>query len=360
MSAPPSGANQSKGGSWYVARAMSRSDPREDGIRNSASETVPRDRRRSPRFRPTPFLARRVVAVGGGKGGIGKSLLSASLGIELARRGKRVVLLDFDLGGANLHTCLGMAQPDRTLSDFVLRRVETLPELLLETGTPNLSLVSGAADALAIANPMHQQKLRLLRAVQALDVDVAILDLGAGSHHNVLDFFLFADHGIITVVPEPTSIENAYRFLKAAFFRRLRALERVYGLGRILEDATREHATRLPSPARIIEMVASDDAGAGAEVAEAVRDFHPLVVVNQVREVEDLSVGEGVCLAWRRFFGLDLQYLGYLRHDPAAREALRERRPLLLDGEASLLAEDVRALADKLLALPEPVREVAP
>lgn len=315
------------------------------------------DRRRAPRFRPTPFLARRIVAVGGGKGGIGKSLFSASLGLELAGRGQSVALLDFDLGGANLHTCLGLRQPQRTLSDFVLRKVDALPDVLVETGVPGLRLVSGASDALAMANPMHQQKLRLLRAVQALDVDVAILDLGAGSHHNVLDFFLFADHGIVTLVPEPTSIENAYRFLKAAFFRRLRALERVYDLGGVLEQATREHATKVPSPARIIEMVAQEDTGAGAELADAVRDFHPLVVVNQVREAADLTVGEGVCLAWRRFFGLELDYLGYLRHDPSALEALREQRPLLLERRETPLGQDVAAIADKLLSIPAPRRE---
>lgn len=311
-------------------------------------------RRASPRFKPAPFRARRIVAIGGGKGGIGKSLLSASLGIELAQRGLRVALLDFDLGGANLHTCLGVDQPPRTLSDFVLRKVETLPEVAVETGVPGLSLFSGAADALTMANPMHQQKLRLLRAVQGLDVDVAVLDLGAGTHVNVLDFFLFADHGIITVVPEPTSIENAYRFLKAAFFRRLKALESVYGLGRLVEEATRAHATRLPSPAQLLEMVTAQDADAGAELADAMRDFHPLVVVNQVRESSDLAVGEGVCLAWRRFFGLELDYLGYLRHDPAAWETLRERRPLLLERRQQPMAEDVTALADKLLALPWP------
>src|SRR3954451_15556884 len=78
--------------------------------------------------------ARRILAVGGGKGGIGKSLISANLGIELARRGLKVAVLDFDLGGANLHTCLGVDQPRLTLSDFVMRRVETLGEVLTDTG----------------------------------------------------------------------------------------------------------------------------------------------------------------------------------------------------------------------------------
>lgn len=329
---------------------MSRSDRPREPTETPSSDS----RRRGVRFRPAPFLARRIVAVGGGKGGIGKSMLSASLGIELAQRGLKVALLDFDLGGANLHTCLGMDQPAKTLSDFVLRKVETLAEVAVPTGIEGLSLISGASDALAMANPMHQQKLRLLRAVQGLDVDVALLDLGAGTHINVLDFFLFADHGIITLIPEPTSIENAYRFLKAAFFRRLKALESVYGLGRLVDEATRTQANRLPSPAQVLEMVRARDADAGEELAEAMKDFHPLVVVNQVREAGDLSVGEGVCLAWRRFFGLELEYLGYLRHDPSAWEANRERRPLLLGAEDHPLAHDVAAIAEKLLALPWP------
>jgi flagellar biosynthesis protein FlhG len=316
-------------------------------------------RHRGVRFAPRPFRARRIVAVGGGKGGIGKSLLSSSLGIELSRRGLSVALLDFDLGGANLHTCLGLSRPARTLSDFVLRRVETLEEVLVPTGIEGLSLVSGAGDALSMANPMHQQKLRLLRAVQGLDVDVALLDLGAGTHNNVLDFFLFADHGIIAMVPEPTTIENAYRFLKAAFFRRLKALESLHGLGELVDEAARANAAKLPSPAQFLADVKARDEGAADELAEAMANFQPLVVVNQVRETADLEVGEGVCLAWRRFFGLELGYLGYLRHDPSAWEANRERRPLLLERESSPLALDVAALADKLLALPQPREEGA-
>ena len=179
----------------------------------------------SPRV-PTPkkVRARRVIAVGGGKGGIGKSLLSANLGIALARRGAKVVLADLDLGGANLHTCLGVPQPRGSLSDFIERRVASLSELLVPTPHENLSLLSGAMDGLEAANPRHQQKSKLLRNLRNLDVDYVLLDLGAGTAFNVLDFFLVADTGIVVMLPEPTSIENAYRFIKSAFFRRLQAL----------------------------------------------------------------------------------------------------------------------------------------
>src|SRR5687768_3047212 len=173
---------------------------------------------------PSKSRARKVIAVGGGKGGIGKSLVSANLGIALAGRGASVVMLDADLGGANLHTCLGVAQPTVSLSDFIDNRVGRLEDTIVSGGVERLGLIAGAHDTLDAANPKHAQKARLLRHLRALDVDYVILDLGAGTTFNVLDFFLAADLGLVVLLPEPTSIENAYRFIKAAFFRRMLGL----------------------------------------------------------------------------------------------------------------------------------------
>ena len=81
-----------------------------------------------------PASPRQIWSVGGGKGGIGKSLLTAALGWHLARLGKRVVLVDADLGGANLHTCLGLSGPSRSLADLMTRRYEHIEEVLTDTG----------------------------------------------------------------------------------------------------------------------------------------------------------------------------------------------------------------------------------
>ena len=165
-----------------------------------------------PKAAPDVDRRQTIIAIGGGKGGIGKSLLAANMGVHLVRNGKRAVLVDADLGGANLHTCIGIKPPEITLSDFVNRKVDVLEDVVSETGIPGLGLVSGALDFLGAANPKYTQKLRLLREIARLDVDYVIVDLGGGTGFNILDFFLIADHGILTVIPEPTSIENAYRF----------------------------------------------------------------------------------------------------------------------------------------------------
>src|SRR5437762_4963422 len=90
--------------------------------------------------------ARHIIAVGGGKGGVGKSLLAANLGIYLAQLGKKVVLLDADLGGANLHTFVGVERPAVTLGDFLNQSVGRLRECVVETAIKDLGLVSGQGD----------------------------------------------------------------------------------------------------------------------------------------------------------------------------------------------------------------------
>lgn len=295
----------------------------------------------------------RIIGVGGGKGGIGKSLLSASLGIELSRRGKRVVMIDADLGGANLHTCLGIEQPAVGIGDFFERRVARLEDVLTPTGIENLTLVSGAKDPLEVANPKHHQKLRLLRGIQTLDADVAILDIGSGTSFNVLDFFLVADDGILTLVPEPTSVENGYRFLKAAFYRRLKTVEKVYGLEELLQSVGRSVGAGSLSlgPRALLAEVLKRDAAVGRLLESEMQRFRPRLVVNMARTPGDVEVGDAVVAAWRKFFGLEMDYLGCIGYDEEVWRCVRLKRPLLVQSASGITAAAVRAIVDRLLRL---------
>lgn len=298
---------------------------------------------------PAARRARRVVSIGGGKGGIGKSLLSANLGIELARRGKRVILVDADLGGANLHTTLGIDLPRRTLSDFVERKVARIEDVVTPTGIENLGLVSGALDHLDAANPRYAQKMRLLRHVQQMDVDYAILDLGAGTHANVLDFFLVSDHGVLVLVPEPTAVENAYRFVKAAFWRRMRNVAQVYGYDPLLRSVMEGGTFR--SPVELVATLTERDPEAGANLARHLASFRPRLVVNQARTPQDADVGLAVVAAWRKYFGLEMDYLGFIDYDDEMWRAVRARRPLLVERPEVPAARAFAAITDSLLAL---------
>lgn len=318
---------------------------------NQGARVIELSRARPPTVAPRKVRARRVIAVGGGKGGIGKSMLSANLGIALARRGAQVVLVDVDLGGANLHTCLGISQPQVTLSDFVDRRVQSLEEVLIPTGYDRLSLVSGAMDSLDAANPHHAQKVKLIRQLRSFDVDFVLLDLGAGTSFNVLDFFLVADTGVVVMLPEPTSIENAYRFIKAAFFRRLQAAPED-GFAELIGQAL---APRDSAPARSPWQVVTELRAANPPKATRLErllgGFHPWIVVNQARNRPDFDVGPTVAAAWKKFFGLDLGYLGAVSHDDSVWQAVRKRKSVLGAFPECPAASGVLRVAENLIAL---------
>jgi flagellar biosynthesis protein FlhG len=289
--------------------------------------------------------------VGGGKGGIGKTLVSANLGVALAQAGMRVLLVDADLGGANLHTCLGVGQPAATLSDFVRNGKVPIEQIIIPTGVPQLSLIAGAQDVLDAANLKYAQKQKLLRALMVQPVDYLLLDLGAGTSFNTLDFFLVADHGVLVVLPEPTAVENAYRFVKAAFFRRLQQVEAQYGIEDLVESAltTREGALRTPHD--FIAQVRQHDPAAGARLERDLQSFRIRLVVNQARTDADMNVGNAVAAAWKKFFGLEMDELGAIRYDDEAWRAVRKRRPILLERPDSPAAQCLQRIAGRLLAL---------
>ena len=294
--------------------------------------------------------APRVWAVGGGKGGVGKSVISANLGVALARSSQQVVVFDADLGGANLHTLLGMSEPRLGLADFLSREVATLQEVRVPTPVEGLSLISSTGGPLDMANPKSAQKEKIFRHLAALDADHVVLDIGAGSAFNTLDFFLFADRGILVVVPDPTSIENAYHFLKAAFYRRLNRAKPGEGVREVVGRVMSEIKGRgIRSPRDLIDNVAEEDAIAGEFLALQARTFRPGILVNRVRRPEDCRLGEQIGLACRDYFGTEIDFLGCVDDDVLVNRSVLQRRPHFELFPASPFGRSIKALAADLL-----------
>ncbi|MFV2073057.1 MAG: P-loop NTPase [Thermoanaerobaculales bacterium] len=291
----------------------------------------------------------RIWAIGGGKGGVGKSVIAVNLAVAIARSGARVALVDADLGGANLHTLLGIPTPRRNLADFISRRVAGLDQVMTATSTENLWLVSGARALLEMANPNFGQKGKLLRHIRALDVDHVFLDLGAGSAFNVLDFFLAARRGILIVVPEATSVENAYHFLKAAFFRKLKRAEpraRVRAAIDQVMGADARHNVRTPRD--LISRVLALDPEAGASLVAEASTFSPSLIVNRVERPDHKRLGEDMGTACSDYFGIRLECLGNLPGDRLVMRSVAERRPVVELFSQSPFAVEAKGIADRL------------
>ena len=293
-----------------------------------------------------------VWAIGGGKGGIGKSFVAANLATLAARSGRRVVLIDADLGGANLHTCLGVRGGERVnLTDYFQDRVTDLDKVALETPVPGLRLIMGALSQAGKAETTHEQRTQLIAAVRQLPADLVILDLAAGNDRSTVDFFVEADEGYLLTTPEPTSIENAYAFLRAAFYRRLaHALQSspVREVVRLAMDQRNERGIRTPLDLlREIERLDPDE---GERFRKALSEFRPCLIVNQVRDPEEVKMGFSIRSVCRKFFGIDVDYVGYICFDDHVWRSIKEKRPLVLAYPRSDGALYLRRIAKKVLA----------
>jgi len=283
-----------------------------------------------------------VWAVGGGKGGVGKSAITTSIALTLARRGQRCILVDADLGGANLHTFVGMLNPERTLSDLFRKKYDGLQDILLPTKFENLWLISGAKALLDMANPAHVQKLKVIRQIFSLNADHIFIDLGAGSAFNVLDFFLAANEGLMVVMPTPTSVENAYHFLKAVYYRKLKRVVKSLKAELLVDSVLAEKVERgIRSPRDLVRDIQSINPDVGLTLAKEMSTLTPRLIINQVRRGEDLDLGSKIAMACRDFFAIEMKVSGNIRSDERVLASLKARRPTLDMFPNSPFADDI-------------------
>ncbi|HKA14368.1 MAG TPA: P-loop NTPase [Myxococcota bacterium] len=301
---------------------------------------------------PSESLARapRIWAVGGGKGGVGKSVVTSSLAAAMAGLGHRVAVIDADLGAANLHTLLGAARPRVTLSHFLTGEVGSLAEVMLQTSVPNLWLVSGHQALLEMANPKRREREQLARQIQMLDVDDVLLDLGAGSAFNVLDLFLLAQRGLVVVTPEPTAIENAEHFLRAAVYRSLRFVARRPDVNAAIAHLRDEHhKRRVRSAQELIALVREIDPTAAKPLEERAKAFAPLLIVNQVQSVEHRRTGPNLVESCRDRLGVAIELAASLDSDPSVRAAVEQRQPAVQAFPLCRFSRQIESVARRLL-----------
>ncbi|MBF0299448.1 MAG: AAA family ATPase [Oligoflexia bacterium] len=298
-----------------------------------------------------PHIGPKIWAVGGGKGGVGKSLVTANISICLALMGHKVVTVDLDLGGANLHTCLGVPIPEVTLSDYITKKVKNLNELQTKTPISNLTLISGAQDDLQIVNLKGMNKNKLLSKLNTLDAEYVLFDLGAGTASNTLDFFISSDQGILTVIPEPTSIENTYRFIRSVYYQRLKMVEELLDIRPLIDQVMNSKiSTHKNIPTDLIQKVIELDPIRGMKLKSEITKFRPKLIMNQVRTQSDIDIGFSIKAICKRYFGIDLDYIGYLDYDSVVWQSVKKRKPLLMEFPSSKLVTNFDRIVHRLLS----------
>lgn len=285
--------------------------------------------------RPGPV----IVAVGGGKGGVGKSFLTANLALAMAKQGaavgRRVTTVDLDFGGSNLNLFLGEPMPEREMSDFLDGRADNLEAVSQPTRLDNLRYVAGSFDLMTAVDPLRDRKLDIVRSLVGINADYVLLDLPAGSAPPTLDFFFLGDIKIVVTNPESTAFHNAYGFLKNYLLRRFltefrdrkEVMAFILDYYRAADTAERRRDRTITG---LVEAVREAHPEVRSEVTGILQDDTPLLVLNRSRGRRDndfLPRFRNV-LEWN--LGLVCQALGELPENRRVGVAVRNEEPFLL------------------------------
>ena len=289
-----------------------------------------------------------IWAVSGGKGGVGKSVLSAMFGIALASLGIKTIIIDADFGGPDLHALFGINNSAPDYYDFAKGKNIKLGEIAIPSSFDNLKLILGARGELGAANPFFFKKLKFLQAVRNLNAQYIILDLGPGTEYNNLDYFIAADIGIIITTPEPTSIQNASGFLKSSFKRKADiAIQSLISNGR--RKGIEEYSNNSTILQQLINRMEELKLPGDAILERVFRNLDIKLVINMAFSEEDNKNIGLLSKYLARELGMQLDFVGSACFDPKLRQALLKSQLSTISTRSNPFFEDCLYIVQELM-----------
>ena len=291
-----------------------------------------------------------IIPIASGKGGVGKSLLSANLSVALGQAGKKVVLADLDLGASNLHLAIGQTAPKVGIGTF-LTGESKFEDVIQPTDYENVSFIAGDSEIPGLSALKIYQKNLLIKSFNSLDADYIILDLGAGTHLTILDLFLLSPQGIVVTAPTVTATLNGYLFLKNAVFRLMattfkKGSKAAAYLEKLRSDSSQLQRLYIP---KLIEAIAAVDPDNAKKFNEKMELFRPRLVLNQISEPKDADKALRIRRSCQTYLGLDVEHLGIMYHDTLQDKALASKMPVISYKQNSVLSQAVYRIAEKIL-----------
>jgi flagellar biosynthesis protein FlhG len=290
-----------------------------------------------------------IWAVGGGKGGTGKTFITSSVGTYLAKKGKNVVLVDMDIGGANLHSFFGISRPQKSLTSF-FEKGASLSDLVVKTDLDNIALITGDIHSIASDKITFSQKLKLFRQIMKLNAQNVVIDLSAGSHNNTLDTFLIADRMIVVLVPEVIAIENVYHFIKNSLFRKVKKTLKEYGFKEIAQHIwDRRQNYGINNLKELIDYLKDSFSYIGTILDHELASFKIHLVLNMVRNNNDILLGASIKSVMMKYLGVPIQYSGFIEYNDAVWKSVREGRPFMLNYLATGCAKQIEIFVENMI-----------
>ncbi|MCL1991709.1 MAG: P-loop NTPase [Spirochaetes bacterium] len=300
----------------------------------------------------------RIIPVASGKGGVGKSLVTANLGVAFAKAGKRVVLVDMDLGASNLHLVLGQHSPKVGVGTFLNNTKSNFADIISDTNIKGLRFIPGDNEIPGTANLKVYQLKALVKELFALknDTDILLIDLGAGTHQSILDFFLVSGQGIIVAAPTVTSVLTAYGFLKNAVFRLMfNCCPKNSPANAHLEKLRKDRAAgheKLYIP-KVLPELKEIDPKSYEKFNTQLQKFSPRLIMNMVSEPKDAEVAMKIRRSCEEYLAIKIEHLGSIYRDALQDVALASRLPVTIYKPQAILSQGIFRIAGKIMQSPE-------
>lgn len=291
-----------------------------------------------------------IWAIGGGKGGSGKTFITSNMGTYLANKGKKVILIDADFGGANLHSFIGVNRPQYSLTDFFGSQVP-LEDIITASPIENLGLVVGDIHSLSPDNIQINQKIDLYKNIVKLNAEYILIDIGAGSHRDTIDTFLLANRLIVVFEPNVISIENMYQFTRNALYRKLKWTLRPL-MTEDIYQYFRGKDRKDGSPIRNIKELLGylQDIPELKESIEKVMDLFQIhLILNKMRTTQDIELGSTVKSFLIKYLGINAKYVGFIEYEDSVWKSARKRQVLLRTNPSSRSSKEIRTSAENIL-----------
>jgi flagellar biosynthesis protein FlhG len=263
-----------------------------------------------------------VISIASGKGGVGKTFLSANLAIGLSKCAGKTLLVDCDLGGANLHHFLGLPPPDENIYHFLREKADL--NKLIRPVKKNLDFIAGSSDVLGMVHIKNYEKSKLIRNFKLVDYDYVIVDLGAGSSYNVLDMFNASDIKLLVITPEQTSLENAYGFLKVAYLRELLSIVKNDRIFDLLVKQISFKSGGIKNISLIKDKLLKDKSEYLKDLEEVTRNYKVGIILNMIKKKNELSYFVLFDFIVRKYLGFNIEKIGFFPYDSFISKSLKD------------------------------------
>lgn len=291
-----------------------------------------------------------IFAVGGAKGGVGKSMAASNLAVQYAKEGLKVAIVDLDFGAANLHTIFGFSKPTKGLLRFFQKNETDLNQLLAPTNQENLFLLSSGGLIPEMADLDYETKVELVSKIKQISADLIIFDLGAGSSKDMVDFFSIADFKVIVTTPEPTALMNNFEFIKNVIYRALKRLfekqEDIYPL--VINFKENPSMTM----SQLIEKVKVIDPWQAELLTNLCQDFDLFVIFNQIRKTEEAKMSFKLKKVCKKYLNVELQNPGFVFYNTEVIASVKKMLPLSMINPKSITSQIFKRMAYYLLSYP--------